>query len=110
MNVEFLMLNYRNCSAGIGDYKMQLVDYEEYIVNNNFVDVSKSSYYSACVKKFLNLNLSDQLNMPEKVRQFVQYPITNTEHPISKEGHKRTFNQSSLYELHRTGHSISNIQ
>ena len=73
MNVEFLMLNYRNCSAGIGDYKMQLVDYEKYIVDNNFVDASKSSYYSAWVKKFLNLNLSDLLNEQEKVRQFVQY-------------------------------------
>ena len=33
----------------------------------------KSSYYSAWVKKFLNLNLSDLLNEQEKVRQFVQY-------------------------------------
>jgi len=47
---------------------MQLVDYEEYIVSNNFVDASKSSYYSAWVKKFLNLNLSDLLNEQEKVR------------------------------------------
>jgi integron integrase len=51
---------------------MQLVDYEKYIVENNFVDSSKSSYYSAWVKKFLNLNLSNQLNIEEKVRQFVQ--------------------------------------
>jgi integron integrase len=51
---------------------MQLVDYEKYIVENNFVDSSKNSYYSAWVKKFLNLNLSNQLNIEEKVRQFVQ--------------------------------------
>ena len=52
---------------------MQLVDYEKYIVDNNFVDASKNSYYSAWVKKYLSLNLSNQLNTEEKVRQFTQY-------------------------------------
>jgi hypothetical protein len=55
---------------------MQLVDYEKYIVDNNFVDASKSSYYSAWVKKFLNLNLSNQLNIEEKVRQ-LQHSMSN---------------------------------
>ncbi len=52
---------------------MQTVDYEKYIVENNFVEASKSRYYSAWLKKFLNLNLSNQLNLEEKVRQFTEY-------------------------------------
>ncbi len=52
---------------------MQVVDYEKYIVENNFVEASKSRYYSAWLKKFLNLNLSNQLNLEEKVRQFIEY-------------------------------------
>jgi integron integrase len=52
---------------------MQVVDYEKYIVENNFVEASKSRYYSAWLKKFLNLNLSNQLNLEEKVRQFTEY-------------------------------------
>jgi len=52
---------------------MQLVDYKRYIVSNNFVDASKSRYYIGWVNKYLSLNLSNQLNIDEKVRQFVQY-------------------------------------
>ena len=69
---------------------MQLVDYERYIVDNNFIDVSKSRYYVGWVKKYLSLNLSNQLNIEEKVRQFVQYPIFSTKYPMTK-GKKRHY-------------------
>ena len=52
---------------------MQLVDYERYIVSNNFVEISKARYYVAWVKKYLSLNLSDVLNNEEKTSQFMQY-------------------------------------
>ncbi len=52
---------------------MQTVDYEKYIVENNFVEASKSRYYTGWVKKFLSLNLSNVLNNQEKIQQFLQY-------------------------------------
>ena len=39
---------------------MQLVDYEEYIVENNFVESGKSGYYAAWVHKFLKLHIAEK--------------------------------------------------
>jgi len=52
---------------------MQAADYEKYIVDNNFIDVSKSRYYVGWVNKYLSLNLSNVLNNEEKISQFMQY-------------------------------------
>ena len=41
---------------------MQLADYERYIVENNFVEASKSGYFAAWVQKFLKLNISERLS------------------------------------------------
>ena len=52
---------------------MQLTDYEEYIVENNFVEKSKSGYYANWVRKFLRLNISEQLSNTDKIQQFRDY-------------------------------------
>jgi integron integrase len=52
---------------------MELIDYERYIISNNFVNAAKSKYYVAWVKKYLSFNLSNVLNSQEKIQQFMQY-------------------------------------
>ena len=52
---------------------MQLTDYEEYIVENNFVESSKSRYYANWVRKFLKLNIAERLSNSDKIRQFLDY-------------------------------------
>ena len=52
---------------------MQLADYERYIVENNFVESSKSGYFAAWVQKFLKLNIAERLSNNDKIRQFRDY-------------------------------------
>jgi integron integrase len=54
-------------------FKMQLIDYEQYVKDNNFASAEKSGYYVAWVKRFLKLNISDRLNNYEKLKQFRDY-------------------------------------
>ncbi|MDD2598792.1 MAG: phage integrase N-terminal SAM-like domain-containing protein [Kiritimatiellae bacterium] len=51
---------------------MQLVDYELYIISNNFTDTTRSRYYVSWVKRFIRMKLSDQLSNIEKVKQFCE--------------------------------------
>ena len=51
---------------------MQLVDYEQYIINHNFVESSKSRYYVGWVRRFMGMKLSNQLSEFEKVNQFCE--------------------------------------
>ena len=51
---------------------MQLVEYEEYVVNNNLADLKKVAFYSRWVKRFLGMNFSDKLSNIEKVTQFIE--------------------------------------
>ena len=52
---------------------MQLLDYERYIIENNFVESSKSRYFAAWVQKFLKLNIAERLSNNDKIRQFRDY-------------------------------------
>ena len=46
---------------------IQLADYKEYVVSNNFVEASKSGFYVNWVKKFLKLNIADSLSENDKI-------------------------------------------
>ncbi len=52
---------------------MQLVDYEQYVKDNNFATAEKSGYYVGWVRRFLKLNLSERLNNYDKLKQFRDY-------------------------------------
>ena len=57
---------------------MELVDYEQYIKDNNFSTFEKSGYYVNWVKRFLKLNLSERLNNYDKLQQFHDYLNVNS--------------------------------
>jgi integron integrase len=52
---------------------MQLIDYEEYIKDNNLTNDERISYYTGWVRRFLKLNLSDRLTNNDKLKQFCAY-------------------------------------
>ena len=52
---------------------MQLIDYEEYIKENNLTSDERISYYTGWVRRFLKLNLSDRLTNNDKLKQFCAY-------------------------------------
>jgi len=58
---------------------MQIIDYEQYILSSNLVHPDKIRYYSGWVKRFLRMNLSDQLSDLEKVKQFSEALSVDTD-------------------------------
>jgi len=56
---------------------MQLVDYEQYLRSTEIADPKKIEFYSRWVKRFLKMNLSDQLSDFEKVNQFSESMVVD---------------------------------
>ncbi len=54
------------------ELNMELLEYQQYIEENDFVTKDKSSYFSSWIKRFFRMDISNKLSNQDKIMQFVE--------------------------------------